>query len=105
MVDTLHVELTVVLGKTLLPMHRALQLARGALVTLDPAGEDVVEVLANGLPIAHGRIKVRDGAITVSLTELVRRVEVTRALGSTIGAHMRLETPTVVLPDELPSRG
>lgn len=97
MIDTLHVELTVVLGKTLMPMHRALQLARGAVVVLDPSEEDVVEVRANGLAIAHGRIQVREGAITVALTHLVRRIEVTRAAGSTIGAHMRIETPAVAL--------
>lgn len=105
MVDTLHVELTVILGKTRMPMHRALYLARGAVVTLDPVEEDAVEVLANGLAIAHGRIKVRDGAITVELTDLVRRIEVTRAAGSTIGANMRLETPALGVPEEAAALG
>lgn len=87
--DKLELDLTVVLGRTQLPLHRFLRLGRGALVALDPGEMDMVDILANGLPIARGRVAVERGTIAVEVTELVRKVEVTTAPGATVGDCLR----------------
>lgn len=86
--DKLDVELTVVLGEARLPMHRFLRLGRGAIVALDARDDDVVTILANGLRVAQGRIVVQDGRISVEVTELVRRVDITRESGTTVGSQL-----------------
>ena len=85
MLDDLKVDLTVVLGKTRMPIHQLLRLSRGAVLELDAEDTDMVEVLANGHPIARGQIMVTGTRITVEVTEILRRPEVVRAPGVTIG--------------------
>jgi flagellar motor switch protein FliN/FliY len=87
--DGLDVELTVVLGRTAMPLGRLLRLGRGAVIALDPSPEDEVEILANGLAVAKGRVVIEGSAISVEVTELVRPVEVTREPGATIGGRVR----------------
>ena len=83
--DALEVEFSVVLGRAEVPLHRLLRMGRGALIALDPTPEDRVEILANGLPIAHGRVLVEKGSIKVEVTELIRHPEVDRRPGASIG--------------------
>lgn len=92
----LEVEFSVVLGKTQVPLHRVLRMGRGALIALDPTENDKVEIRANGLPVAHGQIKVEAGTIKVEVTELIRHVEVTREPSTSIGG-LRGETPKAVV--------
>lgn len=87
--DSLKVDLSVVLGKTRMPLHRALRICRGVIVGLDGDPDDPVEILANGHPIARGRITVSGGAIAIEVTELVRKPGVTRVHGSTIGGRLK----------------
>ena len=47
--DGLKVDLTVVLGKTRMPLQRALRISRGAVVTLDGAIDDEVEGRGGGV--------------------------------------------------------
>lgn len=84
--QSLEVELSVVLGKTQVPLHRLLRMGRGALIALDPVEGDAVEILANGLPVASGRVAVERGEIRVEVTGLIRHPEVTREPGQAIGA-------------------
>lgn len=81
----LEVEFSVVLGRAQLPLHLLLRMGRGALIALDPTPEDRVEILANGLPVAYGRVLVEMGAVRVEVTELIRHPEVDRREGATIG--------------------
>lgn len=87
--DNLQVELTVVLGRASVPLHRLMRMGRGAVIALDAAAEDIVEILANGLPIARGRVSVAGQTISVEVTELVRNPGVSRAPGLTIGGRPR----------------
>ncbi|TDR93173.1 FliM/FliN family flagellar motor switch protein [Enterovirga rhinocerotis] len=84
--EDLEVELAVVLGRTRMPLNRFLRLGRGAVIALDAAEEDIVDILANDLPVARGRVTVDRGAIRVEVTELVRRPQVTRERGARISA-------------------
>ncbi len=81
------------LGRARLPLYRLLQMGRGAIVALDPTPDDLVEILANGLAVARGRVVIENGAISVEVTELVRRVEVTHEPGTTIGGRLRPVAP------------
>lgn len=88
---SLQVELTEVLGKTRLPLRKLLRMGRGAVIALDASEVDAVDILANGLLIARGRVTVERGTIAVEVIELVRKVEVTRVPGSTIGGRLKVE--------------
>lgn len=85
-IEKLDVDLTVVLGQTRMPLHRLLRLGRGAVLALGSGVDDDVEIRANGLPVARGRVVVEGGVIAVEVTGLVRRPETTREPGATIGA-------------------
>lgn len=90
--DSLDVELTVLLGKASLPMHRFLRLGRAAVIALDTRSDDVVEIQANGLAVAYGRIVVDAGTIAIEVTELARNPGVTREPGATIGGPLARRT-------------
>lgn len=82
----LEVEFSVVLGRAEVPLHRLLRMGRGAVIALDPTPEDIVEILANGLPVARGRVIVERGNVKVEVSELIRRPDVIRETGASIGA-------------------
>lgn len=67
------IELSVVLGRCSMPMQQLLRMGRGAVIALDSAQEDEVEILANDLPIARGIVVVNGTSITVEVKELIRR--------------------------------
>jgi flagellar motor switch protein FliM len=60
------------LGRTHLPLGRALELTQGAVVELEQGADEPVELFANGLCFANGRLVVTgDGAWGVQVGELV----------------------------------
>ncbi len=70
-VKAVKVEISVVLGKTELPMHQLLRMGRGAVIELDAHQSDEVWVLANNTPIARGDIMVQGDRIAVSITDRI----------------------------------
>tara|TARA_R110002124_G_scaffold85205_2_gene221207 strand:+ start:330 stop:602 length:273 start_codon:yes stop_codon:yes gene_type:complete len=70
-VSNVYVELSVVLGRTNLPIHQLLKMGRGAVIELDANAEDEVWVLANNVPIARGQITVSGERIAISITSTV----------------------------------
>ncbi len=70
-VSTVYVELSVVLGRTNLPIHQLLKMGRGAVIELDANAEDEVWVLANNVPIARGQITVSGEKIAISITSTI----------------------------------
>jgi flagellar motor switch protein FliN/FliY len=83
--DNLNVDLTVVLGRSRMPVHMLLRMGRGAVIELEATESDMVEILANGHPIARGQVVVTGNRISVEITELIRKAEVVREPGVTIG--------------------
>ncbi|MBV8976361.1 MAG: flagellar motor switch protein FliN [Alphaproteobacteria bacterium] len=74
MASNLHavkVEISVVLGRSVIPMHQLLRMGRGAVIELDSAQDDAVTVLANEKPVAKGEIVIHGDRIGVSITELL----------------------------------
>ena len=63
------VEISVVLGKSLIPMHQLLRMGRGALIELESHEDDPVVVLANDKPVAKGEIVNQGDKIGASVTE------------------------------------
>ncbi len=73
--DNVSVDLSVVLGRSRMPIHQLLRMGRGAVIALDSSESDEVEILANDLPIARGTVVVNGNTITVEIKELLRRPE------------------------------
>ena len=69
------VEISVVLGKAVLPMQQLLRMGRGAVIELDASQNDQVWVLANNRPIARGEIVVQGEKVGVSITDVLKKVE------------------------------
>ncbi len=67
------VELSVVLGATVMPVHQLLRMGRGAVIELNATEEDDVAILANDVPIAKGQVIVQGDRIAVSITEILKR--------------------------------
>ena len=83
--EDLKVDLKVVLGRSRMPLHMLLRMGRGAVIELASTETDMVEILANDHPIARGQIVVTGNRISVEVTELIRKAEVVRIPGATIG--------------------
>lgn len=73
--NAVSVELSVVLGRSTMPVHHLLRLGRGAVIALEQPGDDEVEILANGVPVAGGVIIVNSGRIAVEIKRFYRRKE------------------------------
>ncbi len=67
-VDSVEVEISVVLGRSVLPMQQLLRMGRGAVIPLDVNEHDEVWILANNHPVARGEIQISDDKIAISVT-------------------------------------
>ncbi len=67
-VEHVQVEISVVLGRTLIPMQQLLRMGRGAVIPLDARENDEVWILANNHPVARGEIQISDDRIAISVT-------------------------------------
>ena len=70
--NNVYVEISVVLGKSVLPIHQLLRMGRGAVIELDSYLDDDVLVLANNVPIARGTLVVQGDKIAVSITSTMK---------------------------------
>jgi len=66
------VEISVVLGQSVIPMHQLLRMGRGAVIELNSHQDEPVTVMANNLPVAKGEIIIQGDRIAVSITEILR---------------------------------
>ncbi|MDE3115144.1 MAG: flagellar motor switch protein FliN [Pseudomonadota bacterium] len=71
-IDSVKVEISVVLGRSVIPMHQLLRMGRGAVIELDSKQDDPVLVLANDRPVARGEIVLHGDKIGVSVTEVLK---------------------------------
>jgi flagellar motor switch protein FliN/FliY len=70
-IENVKVEISVVLGRSVIPMHQLLRMGRGAVIELDSAQDDPVTVLANERPVAKGEIVIHGDKIGVSITQIL----------------------------------
>lgn len=71
-IEAVKVEISVVLGRSVIPMHQLLRMGRGAVIELDSHQDDPVMILANDRPVARGEIVLHGDKIGVSVTELLK---------------------------------
>lgn len=71
-VNAVKVDISVVLGKSVIPMAQLLRMGRGAVIELDSHQDDPVMVLANNKPVAKAEITIEGDRIGVSVTEKLR---------------------------------
>lgn len=74
-VNNVYVEISVVLGRTTLPIHQLLRMGRGAVIELGTVEDEEVWILANNVPIARGEIVVKGERVAVSITSIVSSIE------------------------------
>ena len=68
-VHAVGIEISVVLGRSVLPMAQLLRMGRGAVIALDARENDPVWILANNYPIARGEINLQGERLAVTVTE------------------------------------
>lgn len=73
--DKIEVEVSVVIGRTHMPVRHLLKMGRGAVIDLDAKHQDPVWIYANHELIARGEIVLVGDRIGVTVTERVRRSE------------------------------
>jgi len=73
--NNVYVEISVVLGKTTLPIHQLLKMGRGAVIELTSEPGEEVMLLANNTPIARGQIIVTGDRISVSITDILQPLQ------------------------------
>ena len=66
--DSVEVEITVLLGRSLMPMQQLLRMGRGAVIQLDAQEDEEVWILANNHPIARGELVIEGDRISVNVT-------------------------------------
>ena len=71
-VDNVKVEISVVLGRSVIPMHQLLRMGRGAVIELDSHQDDPVLILANDKPVARGEIQIQGEKIAVCVVDLLK---------------------------------
>ena len=74
-IDNVNVELSVVLGKAVMPIHQLLKMGRGAVIELDATVHDPATLYANNRLIAKGEVMVVDDHIAVSITDTTGALE------------------------------
>ncbi len=66
-------DISVVLGSTVMPIHQVLRLGRGAIIELDAGEDDEVHILANNTPVAKGTVVVSGNKIAIEVKEMLAR--------------------------------
>lgn len=71
-IEAVKVEISVVLGRSVIPMHQLLRMGRGAVIELDSHQDAPVTILANDKPVALGEIVLHGEKIGVAVKELIK---------------------------------
>ncbi|AXS40840.1 FliM/FliN family flagellar motor switch protein [Breoghania sp. L-A4] len=71
--DSISVEISVVLGSAVMPIHQLLRMGRGAVIELNTSEDDDVQILANNTPVARGEVVLRGERIGIAVTQLLMR--------------------------------
>ncbi len=69
--DSVKVEISVLIGRSVIPIQRLLRMGRGAVIELDSIQDDPVLILANNRPVATGEIQIEGENIRVCVRDLI----------------------------------
>jgi flagellar motor switch protein FliN len=76
--DTVSLDIAVVLGSTVMPVHQVLRLGRGAIIELETGEEEDVQILVNNHPVAKGTVIVMGNRIAVEVKDMLPRAPAVR---------------------------
>lgn len=71
--DEIKVDISVVLGENVMPVHQLLRMGRGAVIDLDVSEDDDVSIYANNTLVAKGQVVLLGERIGISITEVLLR--------------------------------
>jgi flagellar motor switch protein FliN/FliY len=71
--ESISVELSVVLGSAQLPVRQVLKMGRGAVIPLDCGENDPTLIYVNDQLVARGRVLVRYETMSIEIIDVVRR--------------------------------
>lgn len=66
------VQISAVLGRSTMPVHKLLKLGRGAVVELDRRVGEAIDIYVNNRLIARGEVVVVDDHLGVTMTEIIK---------------------------------
>jgi len=72
-INSVPIELTVVLGDSTMPVNHLLKMGRGAVIELETLANEQVQILANNTPIAMGDVVVKGDKIAVAITSKINK--------------------------------
>ncbi|CAN5520048.1 N/A [soil metagenome] len=72
--ESIFVDMSVVLGSAQVPIRQILKMGRGAMIPLDCGHEDPTLVYVNGELVAKGRVLVEGDQMSLEITEVVQRM-------------------------------
>lgn len=75
-VNDVSVELSVVLGRSIMPINQLLKMGRGAVIELDTTVNDHALIFANDRVIARGEVMIVDDHVAITITDTVGLNEV-----------------------------
>lgn len=78
--DEIDVDISVVLGKSYMPVHQLLRMGRGAVIDLDVGEDDDIEIYANKTLVARGQVVLLGERIGISITEVLMRAPEVRPM-------------------------
>jgi len=75
-INRVAVEISVILGRSHMPIRQLLKMGRGAVIDLDAGHEDECWIYANGELIARGEIMMIGDKIGVSVTRMMAQSQI-----------------------------
>ena len=80
MILDVHVNLSMEVGHTRIPIRNLMQLNQGSVVELDRAAGEPLDVFVNGTLVAHGEVVVVNEKFGIRLTDVISPAERIRKL-------------------------
>lgn len=71
-VQEIPVEISVVLGRSNMPVNQLLKLGRGAVIELDRKVGEPIDILVNNRLVARGEVVVVEDRIGITMTEIIK---------------------------------
>ena len=66
------VQISVVLGKTTIPINQLLKLGRGSVIELDRNVGEAIDIYVNNKLVAKGEVVIVENRIGITLTEVIK---------------------------------
>lgn len=80
LIENVKIDLSVVLGSSMMPVHQLLRMGRGAVIELDTQENEEVIILANDVPVALGAVVIDGNRITVEVTHTLTHADIDAGL-------------------------